>query len=206
MWSDHHWDFLKLCLSCSPRFPFQAKSSMQAHTGQLLILNAWYWVTSLQYVEISVSWMIAQTCSWWWSYSVAKWSRRESHWESMPREWKRRIAEKPDCLNSVRTKLPAPSSQLPASISAWETAALGTFESMYVKSCPVCIGMPVGALAQSQMLALGLSGNACMTRGMNSSCQKYVVSLCPSFSPPKPMLKTVTTCLRMCLIQRVCYG
>lgn len=164
-------DFLKLCLivSWSPHFPFhEAKSTMQAHTGQLL--NSWCGGTSLQIVEICVSWMTAQTCSRGWSHSIAKWSRRVSHWESMSREWKRWIAEKPDRLNSDRAKLPA-------SISAWETAALGTFESMYVKSCPSCIGMHVGVPAQSQMLALCPCGNACMSWGKGSCCQKYAVSL-----------------------------
>lgn len=46
-------------------------------------------------------------CLWRWSHSIVKWSRKESHWEGMSRERKRRIARKPDCLNSGRAKLPA---------------------------------------------------------------------------------------------------
>ncbi len=70
--------------------------------------------------------MIAQMWSLWWNHSIAKWSKKESHWEGTLREWKRQIARKPDCVNSGRAKLPA-------SISAWETAALDTLGSMYVK-------------------------------------------------------------------------
>ncbi len=64
--------------------------------------------------------------SLWRNHSIAKWSKKESHWEGTLREWKRQIARKPDCVNSGRAKLPA-------SISAWEMAALDTLGSMYVK-------------------------------------------------------------------------
>lgn len=124
---------------------------------------------------------------------------KESHWEGMLREWKRRIARKPDCLNSGRAKLTA-------SISAWETAALGTLGSMYVKSCPVLIECLWESSLNHKCMLWVYVGTCAWPEGKVPECQKYAVSLCPSFSSPKPMCKTVTTCLRMCLIHWVCYG